>query len=468
MTTSQVTSRPAADPVEPSRNGPGAVPAEKYRDRRRRRLRLAGPGRLTARAVLAVLLLAALCATAVAGAVTVRDDTARLRSTVSERAAVAARLRFALADLDAQRADTLAPGMAADGSGDYVGNQLDALITAQQRRTQASDALRQLSGDRAHGALVRRLLDGLAEYDDLSGRAAYVDEQTPDRPAGRPPEPTVALNAQAGAVMTQTLLPAADQLAAAYQQQADRAADRVRAGTHRWVPVVVLFGLAALLFLLWWQRELARDYRRLLNPPLAAATASVLAVCLAGVLALTSCAGAAGAAGSRGLRPWSRLAEASAVAAQAAAAESRWFVHGDALGQSDAALFSRLTARLNTLLSPDGYATSAERPAYEDVLTRYRRFLADDAELRRLKDDGRTDAAAVLLTTVGRGDIAFDFWDFATTLNNLAARRLDDFTAHAADARDALTGWPALPAGALGAGALLVLPAVRPRLAEYR
>jgi hypothetical protein len=276
------------------------------------------------------------------------------------------------------------------------------------------------------------------------------------------------MNAQAGAVMTQTLLPTADELAADYQSQADHDAARVRADTRRWAVVVGLLGLATLLFLLWWQRELARDYRRLLSPPLVAATAAVLAVCLAGVLALTSCAGAAGTADRQGLRPWSRLAEASAVAAQAAAAESRWFVQGNDLGRSDAALFTTLTGRLDTLLAPDGYATAQERPAYEDVLTRYRRFRADDTRLRRLKNDGKTDQAAVLLTTVGRGDIAFDFWDFATTLDDLAGRQLDDFATHAAGARSDLAGWPAVPSGVLGAGALLVLLAVRPRLAEYR
>ncbi|SEG90074.1 hypothetical protein SAMN05216223_12173 [Actinacidiphila yanglinensis] len=469
MTTSQLASRNSAVPAG-SEGGstPPAPQPESHRPPSRGRPRLTGARRLGARAVLAVLLLAALCATAVIGAVTVRGDTSRLRTTVSDRAAVATQLRFALADLDAQHADTLAPGMSADGGGAVVGNQLEALITAQQRRAQVSDALRRLSGDEAHSDQVRALLDGLGHYDDLSGRASYVDEQAPDRLAGHPPAVTVALNAQAGAVMTQELLPTADRLASDYQRQADDEATKMRTDTHRWALVVGLLGLVALLFVLWWQRELARDYRRLLSPPLAAATAAVLAVCLAGVFALTSCASAVDAADHQGLRPWSRLAEASAVATQAAAAESRWFVQGDDLGKGDAILFTTLTKRLDTLLSPDGYATPAERPAYEDVLTRYHRFRADDTALRRLKDAGKTDEAAVLLTTVGRGDIAFDFWDFATTLDDLAGQQLDDFAGHTADARGDLGGWPAVPAGALGAAGLLVLLAIRPRLAEYQ
>jgi hypothetical protein len=420
------------------------------------------------RAAVAVLLLGALCAVAVIGVVNVRADTARLRGTVSQRAAVAAQLRFALADLDAQRADTLAPGMSAADPNVYVGNQLNALITAQQRRAQVSDLLRRLGGDIAHGVLVRSLLDGLGRYDDLSGRASYVDEQSPDRLAGHPSPVTVSMNVQAGEVMTQTLLPAASTLSASYQRQAAAVAADVHDAAHRRLLAVGLLGPAALLFLLWWQRELARDYRRLFNLPLTAATAAVLAVTLAGAVALSSCASSAASADRDGLRPWSRLAEASAVAAQAAAAESRWFVLGDALGAADQARFTALAGQLDTLLAPAGYATPAELPAYQDVLTRYRAFRADDTHLRRLKASGDTDTAAVVLTAVGRGDVAFDFWDFATTLDALAGRQLADFTTHAADAGGALGGWPALPAGTLGAAGLLVLPAVRPRLAEYR
>jgi hypothetical protein len=420
------------------------------------------------RAAAALTLLAALCATAVIGAVAVRADTSRLLGIVSERAAVSAQLRFALADLDAQRADTLAPGMSAAETGVYVGNQLNALITAQQRRAQVSDLLRLLGGDSAHSVLVRRLLDGLGRYDDLSGRATYVDEQAPDRLAGHPSPVTVSMNVQAGEIMTDTLLPAASALSAAYQQQADSVAANAHDDARRWLLVVGLLGLVSLLFLLWWQRELARDYRRLLSLPLGAATAAVLAVSLAGVVALSSCSSAVETAGREGLRPWTRLAEASAVAAQAAAAESRWFVHGTALGAGDLAQFGRLTTQLDTLLAPTGYATSAERPAYQDVLTRYRHFRADDAQLRKLKASGATDAAAVVLTGVGRGDVAFDFWDFATTLDALAGQQLDEFTARASDARSALGGWPAVPAGALGIAGALVLLAVRPRLAEYR
>lgn len=453
--------------TQPAAGVPAPRP-EAYRPRRRLRLVGGGPRRLGVRAVAALLMLGVLCTVAVAGAVAVRGDTGRLGTTVAQRAAVAAQLRFALADLDAQRADTLAPGRSATDKDVIVGNQLNALITAQQRRAQVSDLLRQLGADTAQGPRVRALLDGLGRYDDLSGRAAYVAEQEPDPVAGHPPRFAVAMNVQAGDVMHDQLLPAADALSAAYQRQADDQRGTAHDAAVRWSLAVAVLGLAAVAVLLWWQWEMARDYRRRLNPALLAATAAALAVTLAGGLALTATADAVNAASEQGLRPWTRLAEARAVAAQAAAAESRWFVHDSAFGAGDERQFNALTRKLDTLLAPDGYATDAERPAYQDVLSRYGHFRADDDKLRALKKAGDTGQAAVVLTEVGRGDVAFDFWDFATTLDGLAGRQLDDFTAHAGDAHASLDGWPAVPAGALGLAAVLVLLGVRPRLAEYR
>lgn len=468
MTTSQ-TAPPAHEATAGA--APGTAPAprpEAYRPRRRLRLLDSGPRRLGVRTVAALLVLGVLCAVAVAGAVAVRQDTARFGSTVADRAAVAAQLRFALADLDAQRADTLAPGHSATDKDVIVGNQLNALITAQLRRAQVSDLLRQLGAGPGQGQPVQDLLDGLGRYDDLSGRAGYVAEQDHDPVAGHPPAFAVAMNVQAGSVMHDTLLPAADALSETYQRQADEQRATAHDGAVRWALALGVVGLAAVAALLWWQWGMARDYRRRINPALLGATAAALAVALAGVLALSAAADGVNAARGEGLRPWTRLAEARAVAAQAAATESRWFVHDPAFGAADQKQFDLLVTRLDALLTPQGWATEEERPAYQDVLARYGHFRADDVKLRSLKRAGDTEAAAAVLTEVGRGDVAFDFWDFATTLDNLAGRQLDDFTAHADSAHHALDGWPAVPAGALGLAAALVLLGVRSRFAEYR
>jgi hypothetical protein len=438
MTTSQVLSHPVSRP-----------PAE---------LRVRQPVRLGVQTAAGLLALAVLCLGAILGSLAVRSDAAALRTSVADRAAVAADLRFALADLDAQRADQLVPGYAADAPTFSVGNRLLALITAQQRRREVSAALRQLGSDTSQAGRVRSLLDALGRYDDAGGRTAYVDEQHPDRAAGHPPAIAVAFSAEAGDIMHNDLLPQATALSRTYDAQATAAAHTAHTASVRATWTVLLLGAPALAVLLWWQAELARRYRRILNPALVLATAAILAVTLAGAVSFNSATTEIDTSVRDGLRPWSRLAEARAVAADAAAAQSRWLVNDPGFAAQQRARFTTLTRRLDTLLTT----------ATPDVRTRYAQFLADDRELRRLIAAGRIDDAAAVLTNVSRGDVAFDFWDFANSLDQLAAHQRSTATIHASDARSALDGWPVVPGCVLGAAALLILAGVRPRFAEYR
>ncbi|MFI2303780.1 hypothetical protein ACH5AL_33855 [Actinacidiphila glaucinigra] len=424
------------------------------------------PARLVVQATAALVAVVALCLAVVVGAVTVRSDAERLRDTAAHRAAVAAELGFALADLDAQRANQLVPGHAADDPEVSVGNRLLALITAQQRRAQASELLRQLGGDEAHAAQVRGILDLLGRYDDAGGRAAYVDEQHHERAAGHPPAVAVAFSAEAGDIMHSHLLPKVAALANAYDAQAVAASRGAQDAALGSAVAVGVLGLAAVAVLLWWQRDLTRRYRRMLNPALAAATAVVLGVALAGVVSFTGAAADLGAGTRDGLRPWSRLAQARAVAAEAAATQSRWLVNG-AEPQQRAEL-DTLDRRLGGLLAPGGWASADERPAYADVNERYGHFRADDRKLVELMAGKRIDEAAVVLTDVGRGEVGFDFWDFATTLDALARHQQADFVSRTDAARSGLDGWPEVPAGLLGIAAVLVVVGVWPRLAEYR
>ncbi|MEU4091471.1 hypothetical protein [Streptomyces sp. NPDC026673] len=453
---------PPAAPAVPAPPVPRA-PVPPVRAGRRR---MPPPVRLVVQATAALAAVIVLALATVIGAVTVRSDAERLRDTTAHRAAVAAELRFALADLDAQRANQLVPGHAADDPEVSVGNRLLALITAQQRRADVSDLLRQLGGDDAHAAQVRGILDLLGRYDDASGRAAYVDEQHHERPAGRPPAVAVSFSAEAGDIMHARLLPEVATLASAYDAQAVAAAGEARDAAVRSAVTSGALGLTAVVVLLWWQRDLARRYRRVLNPALAAATAAVLGVSLSAVLSFGAAAGDLDAGVRDGLRPWSRLAQARAVAAEAAATQSRWLVNG-AEPQQRAEL-DALDRRLDGLLAPGAYAAADERPAYADVIERHGHFRADDRELVGLMGEGRVDEAAVVLTDIGRGKVGFDFWDFATTLDDLAQDQEADFVARTTAARSALDGRPVVPAVVLGIAAALIVVGVRPRLAEYR
>ncbi|MGI5341640.1 hypothetical protein ACQEVS_31670 [Streptomyces sp. CA-181903] len=465
---------PEGPPPAPPATGGGGTGARP----RRRRGPAAPVRRLGAQALLMVAALAALCTAAVAGAVVVRADTDRLRETVTERAATAAGLRFALADLDAQHANALVPGHSADrpavlpagrSADDFqVGNRVLALLTARQRRAEVSDLLRRLGGDPAQSVRVRALLDGLGRYDELTARSSAVDETAPDRPAGRPPAGAVTLSVDAGEVMHRELLPAADALASGYARRADGLADRAHdaAVTAAWATAGT--GAAALAVLGWCQWRLARRYRRVFNPALCAATVAAAVVTVLGTGAFLSAADGVRGAARDGLRPWARLAEARAVAAEAAATEGRWFVYDTRPGSAAVSRFEGLTARLDSLLAPDGYTYAPGRAAHRAVLDRYARFRDDDRRMREEHATGRTDAAVLTLTELGRGRIPFDFWEFAGSLDALSARHLDVLTERTASARDRLTGWPAVPAGVLGGAVLLVGAGLRPRFAEYR
>ncbi|MDF3290229.1 hypothetical protein [Streptomyces silvisoli] len=435
---------------------------------RRRLSRLTGPVRLIVQAAAALLAVGALCAAAVLGFGTARDGTAALRRAVVDRAAAAAELHFALADLDAERADELIPGHAPGRPDVPVGDQVLALITANQRRTEISGLLRQLGGDPAQAARVRAVFDALGRYDELSGQVEYADDQDADPAAGHPPTPAVDLSAQAGAVMRDQLLPVVDELSQTYQRQA--ATLRVRArDAQRWYAVALgVFGVLALVVLVWWQRDLAVRYRRRINPALVAASLAVLTVTVVGATGLLAAAGELGRAAERGLGPWARLAEARTAAADAAAAESRWFVQDPGAGTAYRDDYEAQMRRLDGLLSPDTGTSAAELPQYAAALKPLAAFRSDDATLRRLLAAGRLDEAAVVLTDVGRDHVAFDYWDFATRLDGLEQARRADFEARMASAGHALDGWPAIPTGTLAGAAALVLVGVRPRLAEYR
>lgn len=424
--------------------------------------------RLGGQAGAALIAIAVLCATAVISAIIVRSDIADLRATVTQRASAAAELRFALADLDAQRANQLVPGHAAKDPGTTVGDRLLALITAQQRRAEISSLLQQLGADQTQATQVRALFDALGRYDDMSGRAGYVDDNQPDRAAGHPPAAAVALSTESGDIMRDEVLPKAEALSRTYATRAAQLERTAHAAAVRAAIAVSVLGAIALLALFWWQRDLGRRYRRLLNPALLTATAAVIAVTLAGLGSFASAASEITTAGCQGLQPWSRLAEARAVAADASATQSRWLVHDPNSGAQDRSRFATLTGRLDILLAPGTDATAAEVPVYQAVLTRYDNFRADDRTLRKLLAAGNIDQAAEVLTEVQRGDVAFDFWDFATRLELLTTQQRADFDAHASAARSSMDGWPAIPAGLLGIAAALVLVGVRPRLAEYR
>jgi hypothetical protein len=310
----------------------------------------------------------------------------------------------------------------------------------------------------AAGTEVQAIIDSLGTYDSFSGTEEFSATSQDDPIVARPPELALNYYGQAEGLLQQSLLPQVQALLSAAGDQV--AADRSAAVTdgRRGAVLVAVLGVLALVLLVWWQADLTRRHRRVLNPALVVATAAVLAVTLAGGLALLSAADHADAAVRQGYDPYSTAAQAQVVAADAEAAQSRWLVD-DAYRPSLGTTYDGLTAQLGKLT-----AGAAGSPG---VTRTERNYLASDSRLRELAGAGQLDQASVQLTGVTRGQVAFSYYDLSLQLEQLSSSAAARFDAGVAAADGDLSGWTAIPAGLLGAVFVLVLVGVRPRLAEF-
>lgn len=447
--------------------GTGAPPGGARPTGRLRRLFGRGPvGRLRTQTAVAVLLVVGLLAAALLSFAAARDRLDHLQHVSEPRAATAADLYQQLADLDAQHAQALVVGYdttpaaaaAAGRTPVLVDDGELAALTAQADRARISADLTALARS-ADPAQVGALLDQISRYDQLTGvEGELMDRAGGTEVAGSTPGDSVDAFAEAEAVLSEQVLPQVRTVLAQADAQVtgDRhAAEHAAARAELLVGVV---GLAGLAVLVWWQRDLARRYQRLLSPPLLAATAAVLAVLLAAGLALFGAAGEVRTAVGRGYQPYATLSQVQVAGADAEAAENRWLVDRGYRPQL-AAEFQAQSGTVRRLL--------AGQPDAAPVRARFDAWGTADARLRQLADGGDTVDAAVQLTGVTRGQVAFASYDFFTSLDQLAAQRLAVFTAHADRATSALAGWDVIPAAVLAPALLLIATGVRPRLAEF-
>ena len=436
---------------------------------------LSGPvSRLRVQAAAALLHVAGLLAAALGSCAAARTDLHRLTTVSEPRAVAAADLHRALADLDAQHADALVVGYAAtppvDGAEPVlVDDGVLAALTAQADRRDVARDLTLLAGSAgasggspegsaSAGAEVQALIDALGTYDSFSGTEEFSTTSQDDPVVGRPPTLALDYYGQAAGLLQQSLLPRVQALLA----EADGRVADDRAATagdgRRGALLLGLLGAAALVLLVWWQVDLVRRHRRILNPALLAATAAVLAVSLAGSLAMLGTADHVDAAVSQGYTPFSTVAQAQVVAADAEASQSRWLVD-DAYRPSLQTSFDSLTTRLRQLTTGAAGSPGVERTRQA--------YLASDGRLRELAGAGQLDQASVQLTGVTRGQVAFSYYDLGLQLDQLSGAAAARFDAGVASAGDDLAGWTAIPWALLGAALVLVLAGVRPRLAEF-
>ncbi|MFD9130542.1 hypothetical protein [Kitasatospora sp. NPDC059571] len=348
----------------------------------------------------------------------------------------------------------------------------DDLATAAALLTEAAA---QAGPGSATQALIGRINQQLPQY------AGLVETARTDNRQGLPLGG--AYLRYASALMQDTVLPAAQQLAAAESAQLDR--DSAAAESLPWP--AGLLGVAALAALIRYQVVLFRRTHRVLNPGLAAASAAVLAAVLWVVVGGAAASAGLAAGRTSGSVPLRDLGEVRTEALQARAAENLDLV---ARGASDvyaarwqtvsAALAGRAANAAPDAAAPQRAGGGALERAYGRAPAGAAKHLASARDLfatwdarhaAAARSDRAGDYDAALRATVAVGDPG-------TT--EAASAALDRELAAAADAEQArfdeatagtAAGYRALAAGAAVLAVLAAAGTVRGigrRLAEYR
>lgn len=457
------------------------------------------PARLrlfTAGCLVLVTVFAAVCLTAAVGA---RGTWSVVDGRQAPQVVDAAGLYQALTDLDAQTANVMMFGADAQLSG----NRATALTQYTQDRTVADRDLQRATVDAAGNTSVQQalvaVLDGMGSYQDLAGRALELNDHA-RAPAGGPDPAALGEYRQATDLMRLTLLPAADRLVQANNDAFNQTYtdERSALGTAEWWTLALGAGL--LLALLGLQVWLARRFRRIINPPLAAATLLVLL--------LVGLAGSLFPDQGDHLRYARRdafdsvvaLSRARAVAYDANADESRYLLDhtrapqyqdafeaksqqivglpGATLADYDTSLAAAVTAyqadhgdvRFGGFFGTEfrNITFTGERQAAEQALLQYQVYERDDRTIRALVQAGRLRQAIAYCTNYAPGGSNAAFTAHDAALQKLIGINTDAFASAVHDGRGELDARIPVLAGCVALVALLTLLGVRPRLAEFR
>ena len=388
----------------------------------------------------------------------VQAEVRTIGDVAAPQAATAADLYFALSDMDAQVARLVLVGDA-DA---LAGTQIDALGTYRERSRQV-DADLQASLTTATGAADRATV--LALLDDL---AVYRERvwQTLSTPSD-----THGYYTQATNILHQELLPSAQRLRDASQNQLNRAYAAKSTTEGFGVALTLGLGAALVLLLLILQVWLARRFRRVLNPALLAATLITVALVVPAAVLFSVQQRWLGDARDHSLTPFLALSQARAISYDAAADTSRYLI-------SERLAYYRqdFTHKSNCLVSggscgPGGETVAGGLAAVSgspQVLERWQAYQRDHERIAGLADAGNGAAAIDALTGIGRGDAAFDFSYYDAAVDQIATTRKAAFDAALHDTETLLTGWAVIPLVAMGVVILLVPLGVRRRFAEYR
>ncbi len=372
------------------------------------------------------------------------------------QAANAADLYFALSDMDAQ----VARLVLTSGRDDLAGSNIDALGTYRERGRQVDESLQRsltTASSEEERAIVLGLLHDLGAYRERVWQALTAGTAA------------AGYYTQATNVLHLDLLPAATSLREAGEERLDSAYGNKRATEVAGVTLAAVVGGLLLILLIGFQVWLARRFRRLFNPALITATVltALLLAPMATVLILQG--QVLSRARDESLIPFLDLTRARAISYDASADTSRYLISNrlDVYRRD----FDRKADALEA--GDSGLPTVAGGPDIgpyytEQVVERWKAYRAGHERIVELADTGRKTEAITALTGIRRGDASFDFSYYDAAVAEITASRRDDFDMALRDAGILLTGWPFVPAVALGLVILLVPLSVRKRFAEYR
>jgi hypothetical protein len=385
----------------------------------------------------------------------------------------------ALAELDAH------------GSNYLLGSrrhQATAQKTFEESRVRVTARLIEAATNISHGETERApisvMLDGLGRYLELAAEARYR-HNAGDR-AG-----AVASYSFATDMMHQRILPAAESLDSANRQYLDRAYRKQRAASSGSEVAVGIAGLALLGALLAAQVFLMRRMRRILNPPLLAATGIGAALLLYLFTTMSASMGDLRRAKEDAFDSVHALLQSRSIANDARGDESRYLLdpyRRQYYEQAFRTKVQRLTsvpepteAILSATAENDGKVSfsglfadeindisfGGERQAAVRMLRAFGQYHALDQRIRGYERGGRHDAATELCIGNGADPSDTVYSQFDRSLMEVIQINRKEFDDAITRAEDAL-GWAAslIPAASI-AVALLAFLGLRARLREY-
>lgn len=467
------------------------------------------PRRLVLVALGLGVLSAALAAVLMVGTMTARAGLSAMASATSEVSATND-LYFRLNDMDAQAADALLVGFHPTLSVPASVNAQASVSTYESDRQAADRDLQTVAANPALAGASARLLDALGGYEALIAQALYVGQNTVSQAPAQPPAAALSAYQRASSLMHSSVLPIAAQITAADSARVgdQYTADRRDARTYAILSLIA--GVLLLAGLLATGRYLARRFRRMLAPALAAAVVLTLAVALSGATTLLHEADHFKAAKQDAFDSINALTRARAVSYDANADESRWLLDRTAALQSG--FFDKVT-QIAAVPGVDSAAAAANPSSYYDGLKSavtqlsvdpaansvthgtvggflgtelnnitfpteaqgaaatvraFQTYVQDDAVIRG--DANRGDLAGAVAFDVGTqpGQSNYAYYQYDQALTHIIAINQSAFATEIADGQAGLGIWQWLPYAAGSALLALIGAALYPRLREYR